>query len=75
MVYASTDDKQSLPIVDITWVEASVTTSLILTPFLIKVSVDFLKSLSLHIGWFYSTSRLSTVSISTILLVSESIWL
>ena len=62
-----------LPVVDITAVEASVTTSVILIPLLIRYSMDLLKASLSMLGDFKLTSRLSIVSTCKILLVSDSI--
>ena len=66
-------EKLLLPVVDITAVEASVTTSVILMPQLIRYSMDVLKASLSMLGDFKLTSRLSIVSICKILLLSDSI--
>ena len=65
-------EKLYLPVVDITAVEAYVTTLGILTPLLIKYSMDLLKASLSMFGDFKLTSRLFMVSTCKILLVSES---
>ena len=66
-------EKLYVPVVDITAVEGSVTTSVILVPLLIKYFMDLLKASLSMLGDFKLTSRLSIISMCKILLLSDSI--